>query len=362
MTEVTWPIKAHTVAKHDILRGYLGAWFSIMSKQNRRILYLEGFAGPGIYEGGEPGSPLIALDTLIDHPIFLKREETEFIFVFIEKDNSRFRSLNNEIQKYWLKKETKQPKNITVEVIKDDFKKTVEDILEQVDSPNTTLVPTFAFVDPFGWAGVSLDLMTRLISFDRCEVLVTFMYDSISRFLKDPYVEKSLVEFFGTDKYKEFIELAGEERKSSLQKLFVNQLREKAGFKYMISFELISERGKTEYFLIHGTRHQMGFTKMKEAMWTLDASGGFRFSARSRDKQSLFDKEPSESLKKDILQEFKGKEVNILAVESYVDKTLYLGKHMRESLRNLEIEGAITVTNRNKKGTYPKGTLVKFEG
>ena len=27
------------------------------------ILYIDGFAGPGEYEGGEPGSPIIALET-----------------------------------------------------------------------------------------------------------------------------------------------------------------------------------------------------------------------------------------------------------------------------------------------------------
>ena len=57
-----WPLDPHTAAKHAILRRYLDAWIPIMSRYHGRVLYIDGFAGPGIYEHGEPGSPLIALD------------------------------------------------------------------------------------------------------------------------------------------------------------------------------------------------------------------------------------------------------------------------------------------------------------
>jgi three-Cys-motif partner protein len=61
-----WSITPHTQAKHAILKRYLDAWFPILSRQaailnrkfgtvnGRRILYIDGFAGPGIYTGGEP--------------------------------------------------------------------------------------------------------------------------------------------------------------------------------------------------------------------------------------------------------------------------------------------------------------------
>jgi len=32
-----------------ILRRYLQAWLPILSRRNERVLYLAGFAGPGIY-------------------------------------------------------------------------------------------------------------------------------------------------------------------------------------------------------------------------------------------------------------------------------------------------------------------------
>jgi len=60
--DTIWPIEPHTSAKHQILRKYLDAWLPILGRHNSRIVYIDGFAGPGEYSGGEPGSPIIALE------------------------------------------------------------------------------------------------------------------------------------------------------------------------------------------------------------------------------------------------------------------------------------------------------------
>ena len=67
MSEVLWERKPHTGAKHDILRRHLNAWFPILTRWNERVGFIDGFAGPGEYLGGEPGSPAIALKAAISH-------------------------------------------------------------------------------------------------------------------------------------------------------------------------------------------------------------------------------------------------------------------------------------------------------
>lgn len=59
--ETVWPLEPHTAAKHALLKNYLGAWFPILASARGRVVFLDGFAGPGHYDGGEPGSPIIAL-------------------------------------------------------------------------------------------------------------------------------------------------------------------------------------------------------------------------------------------------------------------------------------------------------------
>ena len=60
-----WEISPHTVAKHQLLTGYLDAWYPIIAKYNKRVAFIDGFAGPGIYKGGEDGSPILALRRLL---------------------------------------------------------------------------------------------------------------------------------------------------------------------------------------------------------------------------------------------------------------------------------------------------------
>ena len=57
--ETLWEMEPHTEVKHAILRKYLGAWFGIMGRTNPRIIYIDGFCGPGRYIGGEDGSPIL---------------------------------------------------------------------------------------------------------------------------------------------------------------------------------------------------------------------------------------------------------------------------------------------------------------
>src|SRR5437762_5336602 len=61
------PMAPHTAAKHLILKRYLDAWFPILGKYEKRLNYIDGFAGPGAYEGGEAGSPILAIESARTH-------------------------------------------------------------------------------------------------------------------------------------------------------------------------------------------------------------------------------------------------------------------------------------------------------
>src|SRR6266508_3728294 len=68
--DTLWPITRPTQAKHMILRTYLDAWLPILGAgrhAHEHVVLIDGFAGPGRYSGGEPGSPLIMLEAYLDH-------------------------------------------------------------------------------------------------------------------------------------------------------------------------------------------------------------------------------------------------------------------------------------------------------
>ena len=55
--------KAAAVLKHEILRQYVVPFASKVGTNatDRRVVYLDGYAGPGCYKDGTPGSPALVL-------------------------------------------------------------------------------------------------------------------------------------------------------------------------------------------------------------------------------------------------------------------------------------------------------------
>ena len=96
-TSTLWKREPHTAAKHEILKGYLDAWYPILGSSRGRVVFLDGFAGPGVYSEGEPGSPIVALASLIEHNHLPRLKNCEFVFVFNEMDPERCTSLNESV-------------------------------------------------------------------------------------------------------------------------------------------------------------------------------------------------------------------------------------------------------------------------
>src|SRR5688572_6617566 len=95
--EPVWQVEPHTLKKHEILRRYLEGWFPILGTGQRRVVYLDAFAGPGVYTGGEPGSPIVALTALLEHSALPRLRDCEFVFIFLEPRQDRFDVLKEQV-------------------------------------------------------------------------------------------------------------------------------------------------------------------------------------------------------------------------------------------------------------------------
>ena len=365
--EVTWKIEEHTRAKHEILRIYLGAWFPILTIRgnNRRVIFLDGFAGPGVYSNGELGSPLIALDTLINHTQFEQMSQTEFLFLFVEKDTERFKSLQHEIQKFWSLRNSKIPENIKVYSYNDEFAGIAQNIIHHTRG---VLAPTFAFLDPFGWSGVPITTIRDLLSSKKCEVLFNFMFDSVNRFISDdrPAILQNFSAMFGVEDFQSIQNSipSGVERKQFLVGLYKKQLQDVCRFNFVRSFELMSaSRGRTEYMLIFGTRHAKGLQAMKDAMWRLDPTAGVAFRGSAGNQLVLFEPKPDTApLKTALVEQFSGLTVLVEEIEKFViEETDYKDTHYRPVLKDLEKSGYLScMSDRKRRETYPIGTVLRF--
>jgi three-Cys-motif partner protein len=226
-----WELDSHTAAKHGILRRYLQAWLPILSRRNERVLYLDGFAGPGRYSAGEPGSPIIALQTAAE---FIPRITGDLSFLFIEADPARYESIQREIGKLTL------PNNFHVQVEHGECDETMNAALDRVDENGQRLIPTFAFLDPFGFSHTPLSLIRRIVRHPQCEVLITFIYEEINRFISQAAQPDNFDSLFGTSEWRKAIEIGvPRDRKAFIHALYKAQL-EGVGIPFVRSFEMVN--------------------------------------------------------------------------------------------------------------------------
>ena len=127
---------------------------------------------------------------------------------------------------------------------------------------------------------------------------------------------------------------------------------------------MIDTGGRTEYFLFFATHSIKGLEVMKNTMWSVDPSGGYRFSdATDPNQLVLIEPEPDFSqLSSSVLDEFTGQTVGIKEIEDYVIvHTLFRKTDIRRNaLKPLEDEGLIHVTGRKRRRTYPVGCRISF--
>jgi three-Cys-motif partner protein len=358
--QTVWELEAHTRAKHAILKRYLQAWMVILS-QGRfpEILYIDGFAGPGEYVGGEAGSPIIALDTALGYSPPLT---TRVHFLFVEKEGDRADHLRRQVERRAI------PSNFRVVIeggvtFEAAFEKRHPEFVR-----NGRLIPTFAFIDPFGWTGAPFTLVARILPQPSCEVFINFMYEEINRFIGHADQVANFNTFFGTNAWERCVaETDASRRNRCLHDLYLQQLRAAAGAAYVRSFEMSNKRDVTDYYLFYATNELLGLQKMKEAMWKVDDSGEFRFSdATDPNQLVLFEKAPNlPALQAHLLAAFSGKDASRGNIEKFVlVETAYRETHYKGILKALEKGGQIKVIKAppgRKLGTFrDPGIVIRF--
>lgn len=356
-----WEAEPHTLAKHAILRGYLEAWFPILARYSDRIVYIDGFAGPGRYSNGEDGSPIIALKVAANHRAALK---SELVFMFVEDRQDRAAHLRDrEIPAL------KLPAHFRPNVYEGQFAPILEGAFDQLDAKGLQMAPTFAFIDPFGISGLPFSLIERLLRRPRGEALITFMASTVHRFVTE--LPEHINELMGNPAAAEIIQRA-EDRVVAARILYEQSLRRVVRF--VRFFQLRDASDRPIYDLFFATNNSTGHEKMKEAMWRVDASGTYSFSdGADPNQQILFGPTPGIDLSLRLWRAFQGKTAYVEDVFRYVSETAYLAKHAREALRVLESAARTAVERievdtlkrdgKKRQGrTFPPEVLVRFSG
>ena len=338
MSSTLPPIQPHTQAKHHILRYYLDEWFPILGHVYRSLRYIDGFSGPGEYQGGEPGSPLVALRAVREHKHFngFAQAGKSIEFLFVDKDSEFCRRLLTKIRS------SRWPRAFRIDVRQREFEDAMSELIEDVNAGRKWMLPTLIFVDPFGPAGFPMDLMAKLASFKRVEVLVNLNYSRFVQWiLPDTSKHITADRLYGGPRWRPALCLRGRDRADFLVNEYEAALRE-VGWRGT-SFEMVNVLNQTEYNLVYGTGSPKGLEAMKRAMRSASQTGEFRYTDRVDPAQPVFigldvEKEYPSEIGELLFRKYGGREI---ALEQLIEEEIqwhrwWLPADLRRALEYLE--------------------------
>jgi three-Cys-motif partner protein len=138
---------AHHRAKHELLRRYMDVWMPKLEFSYSQVALVDGFASAGRYRDGQRGSPLLMLNayvgrTAADRAPFKRSPH----FIFIERRKDYAQHLKAEVESY------PTTHDATADVIHGSYEAEFPKVVPYLASAYRQPVPTFAFVDPRGYA------------------------------------------------------------------------------------------------------------------------------------------------------------------------------------------------------------------
>ena len=351
--KVTWPLPAHTRGKHEVLRNYLSAWFPIIGSFSPRLAFIDAFAGPGEYEGGEPGSPQIALDVFRQ-----ARNAKECTFLFIDENPQVCAHLREILARH------PPPASALVQIEASDSDARITELLDSLPEGRQS-PPAFVMLDPYGVKGIRMSLIRGLMASAKTEIYVTFMYEWIDRFKASPEFEPHLDELYGTSQWRNGLGLEGSDKTRFFLDLFRDQLRA-AGARYVIRFDLYSGN-RLVYAIFFATKHWKGADVMKQAIWKVAPQGDFAFRDTHRG-QMILGPEMMDftALREGLQKRFRGRGwVAGEQVEEFVasgQTDFHTGQLRKQALVPLEQQALLDVGSPRKRPlTYPPGTKLRFK-
>jgi len=272
--------KTWSEVKDELLGCYLRPYIQKVLNTRKPIVYVDCFAGKGVFEDGKPGSPLIALHTISDCLGQTKMSRWTIQPFFIDLNYAN--DLRNNLKDY-----------DGIQVISGKYEERIEGLLSDKAGCNV-----FLYADPYGIKALnyklfdvfsaskkfnSIELLINMNSFgfirEGCRVFgVAFddesMFDDLveydsTRLDADEKSVAALNEIAGGDYWKTIIEsykqneITVYEAEAQFAVQYCERLRQ--SYKYVLNMPLKIKRGQLpKYRMIHATNHVEGCLLMVE--------------------------------------------------------------------------------------------------
>lgn len=343
--------KTQSIIKTEILRKYFDVWSNIMVTRNKvaKLNYVDLFSGPGTYEDGSPSTPM----HIVGHCINSPKLQDKVVFLFNDKNKKAIDQLEENISNMENFSILKHQPIFLQSEVDENFTKLFN---------GKNLSPTFSFVDPFGYKGVTKQLIFSLIKDFGSDCIMFFNFNRVRMGITNQLVDQHMKGIFGNEIH-EYMKKVMPSMDKELKEPFIiemlSQSLSNGGKNLVLPFKFVSEtKNQTSHYIILISKSTLGYQIMKDIMAkesTLQEEGiaGFSYipvkhlKNRKSVQLSILDGyEESEmgKLKERILNNFKGSTLKMIELFE-IDNigTSYTKKNYKEALRQLEESGSIIV-------------------
>ena len=337
--------KEQSLIKARIVEKYFWVWAKVViptvkkSASEPRISYIDLFAGAGRYKDGSKSTPVKVLETAIADPDM----RNMLVSIFNDADTENVNSLQQAIDLIPGIENLKYPPQILNHEVGDNVVKTFQE---------RRLVPTLFFVDPWGYKGLSLQLINSVVKDWGCDCIFFFNYNRINMGLGNDAVKEHMNALFGqarADQVRETLKtLSPQERELSVVESICEALKEMGG-QYVLPFRFRHEIGnRTSHHLIFVSKHVKGYEIMKEIMAKesseqMQGVPSFEYNPATLQQPLLFElTRPLDELESMLLDKFSGRSMTMKEVydQHHVGKP-YISKNYKTALGNLEAQNKI---------------------
>jgi three-Cys-motif partner protein len=355
--------------KSRIVAKYFWAWARVIiptaKTHGERIAYIDLFAGPGRYLDGTLSTPILVLEKAIAD----ENMRRMLVTIFNDKNAESASSLNTLINSLPGIEQLAHKPQVRNEEIGTQIVKMFEPM---------RLVPTFFFVDPWGYKGLSLALINSVLKNWGCDCIFFFNYNRINMGLNNPTVREHMNVLFGEARANRIREksngLSPEEREALIIEELSQALKE-MGANYVLPFSFKNEQGtRTKHYLIFATKDFKGYEIMKDIMAgeSSEQEQGvptFEYSPAAERFPLLFElSRPLDDLEDMLLSDFAGQRLSMQAVyQQHSVGRRYIKKNYKKALTNLEAARKISteppVDKRSKRdgvATFGDNVVIRF--
>ncbi len=361
--------REQSIIKARIVSKYFWAWAKVIiptaKKRGKRIAYIDLFAGPGRYKDGTQSTPLLVLQKAI--------EDTDMremlVTVFNDADPENVSSLREAITALPGIEQLKYKPEIRHEEVGSEIVRMFE---------QRALVPTFFFVDPWGYKGLSLRLINSVLKDWGCDCIFFFNYNRISMGLTNEAVRQHMDALFGKERADamriQLEHLSPADREALIVEELAKALKQMGG-DYVLPFTFKNEQGsRTTHHLIFVSKSFRGYEIMKDIMAKESSQQdqgvpSFEYSPASEKYPFLFElTRPLDELEDMLLSSFAGRKLTMRQVyESHNVGRPFVESNYKKALLNLEKAGRIKAEppagkRRSRKGepTFADTVMVTF--